>query len=429
MTLGVSPFAIYLATLQAVIYRFSGRGQFLVCCPISLRRNRRLMHSVGYYVASVLVRADVHSDSTFGSLAGAGARELRAAYAAARLPYPHIVRAIGRGAKAGPLYRIAITQVDTKTSVDEVQSNCVFERFDVPKQQSRSDLNIQITQDDGGGAIEFTYDSELFQEQTIRRILQTYLRFLDAGCDQSERPDYPGPDRRPGRTGPTARWSADSSDIEPSSTVIASAVRGPIVVKQTEPGQGRPPRAQARGTEHQEQHRSITEALSEEKVTWQPADHSKASSPRSGTHRWWRWAASYRVSISGCSPRWRDSTLAARQGPLGAGHAAGEDPRQRGAARPHGGRRIQLRQPGDRAGPDLLVLRHRPDLRGRRQDHDAESGDSARLRRRVEVVTERDPATGEYLPKRLRRVRHLLDTLPYAYSPNQYAKSAEPCRA
>ncbi|MCK2241496.1 MULTISPECIES: 2,3-diaminopropionate biosynthesis protein SbnA [unclassified Crossiella] len=38
----------------------------------------------------------------------------------------------------------------------------------------------------------------------------------------------------------------------------------------------------------------------------------------------------------------------------------------------------------------------------------------------VHTVTDRDPATGEYLPMRRRRVRELLATLPDAYCPNQY---------
>ncbi|BAJ30020.1 MULTISPECIES: 2,3-diaminopropionate biosynthesis protein SbnA [Kitasatospora] len=40
---------------------------------------------------------------------------------------------------------------------------------------------------------------------------------------------------------------------------------------------------------------------------------------------------------------------------------------------------------------------------------------------RVEVVEHRDPATGEYLPARIARVRHLLETVPDAWWPNQYA--------
>ena len=59
MNLGVTPFAMYLATLQAVIHRYSGSGQFLLGCPISLRRSRRMMNSVGYYIAMVLVRGDI----------------------------------------------------------------------------------------------------------------------------------------------------------------------------------------------------------------------------------------------------------------------------------------------------------------------------------------------------------------------------------
>ncbi|MCX4963855.1 MULTISPECIES: 2,3-diaminopropionate biosynthesis protein SbnA [unclassified Streptomyces] len=47
-------------------------------------------------------------------------------------------------------------------------------------------------------------------------------------------------------------------------------------------------------------------------------------------------------------------------------------------------------------------------------------------RAEVEVVDERDAATGEFLPVRLRRVRELLDTVPHAYSPNQYANLFNP---
>jgi cysteine synthase A len=44
----------------------------------------------------------------------------------------------------------------------------------------------------------------------------------------------------------------------------------------------------------------------------------------------------------------------------------------------------------------------------------------------VEVVTERDPGTGEYLPVRLQRVRDLVQQIPHAYCPNQYANPLNP---
>jgi N-(2-amino-2-carboxyethyl)-L-glutamate synthase len=40
---------------------------------------------------------------------------------------------------------------------------------------------------------------------------------------------------------------------------------------------------------------------------------------------------------------------------------------------------------------------------------------------RVDVIEHRDPATGEFLPARINHVRSLLETIPDAYWPNQYA--------
>ncbi|MGK5518169.1 2,3-diaminopropionate biosynthesis protein SbnA [Micromonospora sp. URMC 107] len=44
----------------------------------------------------------------------------------------------------------------------------------------------------------------------------------------------------------------------------------------------------------------------------------------------------------------------------------------------------------------------------------------------VEVVTRTDPATGEYLPQRIRRVQELVATIPNAWWPDQYANPLNP---
>ncbi|MGW6980816.1 2,3-diaminopropionate biosynthesis protein SbnA [Streptomyces sp. NPDC054932] len=44
----------------------------------------------------------------------------------------------------------------------------------------------------------------------------------------------------------------------------------------------------------------------------------------------------------------------------------------------------------------------------------------------VEVITERDPVTSEYLPLRLARVREIVDSLPNAFCANQYANLLNP---
>jgi len=45
---------------------------------------------------------------------------------------------------------------------------------------------------------------------------------------------------------------------------------------------------------------------------------------------------------------------------------------------------------------------------------------------RIEMVDKPDPETGEFLPARLKRVRHLLNTIDGSYWPNQYANEGNP---
>ena len=44
----------------------------------------------------------------------------------------------------------------------------------------------------------------------------------------------------------------------------------------------------------------------------------------------------------------------------------------------------------------------------------------------IDMVTQPDPETGEFLPARIRRVNHLLDTVPHSFWPNQYQNINNP---
>jgi 2,3-diaminopropionate biosynthesis protein SbnA len=48
------------------------------------------------------------------------------------------------------------------------------------------------------------------------------------------------------------------------------------------------------------------------------------------------------------------------------------------------------------------------------------------LQAEVDLVGAPDPETGEYLPMRIRRVRELLERIPHAFWPNQYANPSNP---
>lgn len=179
MALGVTPFAVHLATLQAVIHCSGEQRVFLLGCPMSLRRRREMLPAVGYYVNMVLLRAEIDPSGPAAALVRAAARELRAAAGACGMPYPHIVRALARHRDAGPPYRIAITQVDARLDPPHGESGDPVRTFEVPRLQGQYDLGVEVTRTGAGSALAFRYDRELFDEATIRRHLATYLRILD----------------------------------------------------------------------------------------------------------------------------------------------------------------------------------------------------------------------------------------------------------
>ncbi len=199
--LGVTPFALLLGVFQSLIYRHTSQSSFLVGCPTTTRRQRRAMGVVGYFVNTLVIRTDFEPHTTFAQAAKLAAQQIMSGTAHVGLPYP-LLQQLDAGpmrTRRSAFFRIAVTMVSASrygTALDDLadgkQVTSVgglrMEIIDVPRLEGQADLNVEITRSTNSLTLVFRYDTGLFDESTIVRLLDSYLRLVEAAVSDAAMP-------------------------------------------------------------------------------------------------------------------------------------------------------------------------------------------------------------------------------------------------
>ncbi|MGW7201421.1 condensation domain-containing protein [Streptomyces chryseus] len=190
----ISPFALALGSLQALVNRWTGQTDFLVACPASVRRSAA-KDVVGYFVNPVLVRAVLDRNTPLGEVTAEANSRVRQATARATYPYPLVARA---AAADGPLFRISMTMVTTDRFGSELAGAVAGVPLDVagltttyleiPHLEGQCDLAVEVTRDARGLTLALRYDTALFERETVERLFDQLVRFMTAAAETPERP-------------------------------------------------------------------------------------------------------------------------------------------------------------------------------------------------------------------------------------------------
>ena len=190
--LGVTPFAFLLGVFQSLIYRYTSQSSFLLGCPTTTRRQRRARDVVGYFVNTLVVRADFAGHATFAQAAKQAAQQIMSGTAHVGYPFPLLQRLDSgpTGVRRSALFRIAVTMVSASrygAALDELadgkQATSIgglqMEILDVPRLEGQADLNVEITRSTNSLKTIFRYDTGIFEDATIQRLLDSYVRLIE----------------------------------------------------------------------------------------------------------------------------------------------------------------------------------------------------------------------------------------------------------
>ncbi|MEA2691734.1 MAG: hypothetical protein QOJ16_1121, partial [Acidobacteriota bacterium] len=175
---GASPFMVLLAAFQALLWRYTGEEDSLVGSPIANRTHRETEGLIGFFVNLLALRTDLAGDPGFGELVARVRETALEAYAHQDLPFEKLVAelATDRSLRGNPLFQIA-SHLVSLPATGLTLPGLELEPF--PSSRfAKLDLNLMWLEERGRLSGMLEYDSEIFAEPTIRRLLGHLTRLL-----------------------------------------------------------------------------------------------------------------------------------------------------------------------------------------------------------------------------------------------------------
>jgi hypothetical protein len=182
-------FMTLLASYHVLLHRFTGQRDLVVGVPSANRTRVEVERLIGFFVNMLPLRVDVDGELTFAQLIGRVRDVALDAYAHQDLPFERIVEELAppRHPLQNPLFQAAFTVDDPARDAAELPGLEVTE-WPTTLTTAKFDLGLFLTGDPEEITGGFSYRSDLFDEETVRLLADSWLGLLDAVLAEPDRP-------------------------------------------------------------------------------------------------------------------------------------------------------------------------------------------------------------------------------------------------
>lgn len=182
---GVTMFMTLLAAFQTLLYRYTGREDIVVGSPSANRNRSEIEKLIGFFVNTLVLRTDFSGEPTFLELLRRVRGVTLGAYAHQDVPFDRIVDELKpeRSLSYGPLVQVLFA-VEKSWDFGPKLGDLEIDWREVERGTSKFDLALFVYEKPAGLSCVVEYDTDLFSEDTIRRLLD-HFQILLTGIAQN----------------------------------------------------------------------------------------------------------------------------------------------------------------------------------------------------------------------------------------------------
>ncbi|HEX7330757.1 MAG TPA: amino acid adenylation domain-containing protein, partial [Pyrinomonadaceae bacterium] len=171
---GVTPFVTLLAAFNTLLHRYTAQRDLTVGVPVAGRTHREIEDLIGVFINILVLRSDLSGDPVFKDLLHRVQETYLQAQAHQDFPFEKLIDELGvdRDLSRQPLFQaMMVYQHPPLTSVNwgDLQ---VSEHDFTPPAVVKSDLDLYLWESEDVIRGNCMYDADLFEAQTIKRLLQ-----------------------------------------------------------------------------------------------------------------------------------------------------------------------------------------------------------------------------------------------------------------
>jgi amino acid adenylation domain-containing protein len=176
-----SLFMTLLAAFNVLLCRYSGQDDIVIGTPIAGRNRSEVEDLIGFFVNALVLRTDLAGDPTFRELLGRVRDGALDAYAHQDLPFEKLVEEVAPERNPGhaPLTQVMFAYQNFPDSPIEM-SGCSVQPLDIDTGIAKFDLTLQVSKKSYGMRCVLAYGTDLFDSETIARMLGHFRTLLEA---------------------------------------------------------------------------------------------------------------------------------------------------------------------------------------------------------------------------------------------------------
>jgi amino acid adenylation domain-containing protein len=177
---GVTLFMTLLAGFQALLHRYSGQEEIVVGTPVANRRRGELEGLIGFFVNTLALRVRVAGGESFRELLGRVREAAIGGYAHQDVPFERVVEELQpeRSLSHTPLFQVMFAMNTGLAEAPQLRG-LVAEVMATSNGTAKFDLTLSLTEENARLVGTMEYSAELFDEKTVRRLLEHYRKLLE----------------------------------------------------------------------------------------------------------------------------------------------------------------------------------------------------------------------------------------------------------
>ena len=178
---GATLFMTLLAAFQTLLYRYSGSEDLVVGSPSANRNLSETKNLIGFFVNTLTLRTDFSGNPSFLKLLKRVRQVAIEAYANQEVPLDWLVDELKpeRSLSYSPLFQVVFS-LETTLDLGVQFEGLETDWLEVDRGTSKFDLALFVSEHQGSLTCTFEYDTDLFDSQTIDRMLDHFQILLES---------------------------------------------------------------------------------------------------------------------------------------------------------------------------------------------------------------------------------------------------------
>ncbi|CDZ24035.1 amino acid adenylation protein [[Clostridium] cellulosi] len=172
-------FMVLFAAFNVLLYKYTGQTDIILGSPIANRSRKDIEGLIGFFTNNIVLRTVFTEDIDFQSLLKIVKKETLEAYSNQDVPFEKLVEElhVERNMSRNPVFQFLFGMQNTPMP-NKVFSDIYVSYMDIDGGYSRFDLSVDVHETGDGLILDYEYNTDLFNDDTIIRFAGHYNHLL-----------------------------------------------------------------------------------------------------------------------------------------------------------------------------------------------------------------------------------------------------------